>query len=417
MRALALAILLLAALAIVRADDPFIGEDYSAGLIELEPGDEMFYWLFKSRQSPSEDPLVLWLTGGPGCSSELAVFYENGPWTINDDLSLSKNEYSWNAISNLLFVDQPLGTGFSKTNKPDHYARNEDMVSETFYNFFVLFLEKFPEYKGRKFYITGESYAGHYIPAITAYFVKKNNPDINLVASAIGNGWVDPIVQYPEYNTFSYENGLIGDFSHILLKGGFWVCQQLIKTGLWFIALEECQLCDIPILGFPLKPRFNVYDIRIPCSNPPLCYDFGNLDKLIALDSVRTALGVGKRSWESCNQVVHTFMLGDWVTDFSPQVDFALKNGVGILVYSGDKDFICNWRGGEAWTNAIRWEKQALFQNADYQDWTVDGEPAGSYKKTDKFTFLRFFNAGHMVPMDQPKNALEMLRLFIEQEF
>ena len=424
-------ILLLALLSfnLILADNPFIDEDYEAGLIELEPGDEMFYWLFKSRSSPDKDPLVLWLTGGPGCSSELAIFYENGPWTINDDLTLKKNDFSWNEISNLLFVDQPLGTGFSKTNKPDHYATSEKMVAETFYKFFTMFLDKFPEYKDRPFYITGESYAGHYIPAITAYIIEQNNikkqsgietnmnQHINLISSAIGNGWVDPYTQYPEYNKFSYENELIGDFSHVLLQGGYWVCQQLIKTRLWFFALEGCQLLEIPILGFPLTPRFNVYDIRIPCSNPPLCYDFGNLDKLIALDDVRKAINVDSRSWEQCNQVVHTFMLGDWITDYSPQVDLALKNGVGFLVYSGDKDFICNWRGGEAWTNKIRWEKQLEFQSADYQDWDVDGTPAGQYKQTDNFTFLRVYDAGHMVPMDQPKNALEMLRKFIAQEF
>lgn len=417
MKLLALCLLAILALTVVKADDPFIGEDYEAGLLELEPGDEMFYWLFRSRKDPQNDPLVLWLTGGPGCSSELAVFYENGPFTINDDLTLNKNDYSWNEISNLLFVDQPLGTGFSSTDKPDHYARNEDMVAEYFYHFMTLFVEKFPEFKGRPFYITGESYAGHYIPAITAYLVEKGNPDINLISSAIGNGWVDPITQYPEYDHFSVENELVGAFHHYFLQAGYWVCEKLIQTGIWFIALEECQLVTTTILGNPLSPAFNVYDIRKPCSHPPLCYDFDNLDALIARKDVREALNVGKKPWSDCNQVVHTFMLGDWVTDLSPKVDYALRNGVDILVYSGDKDFICNWRGGEAWTNNIRWEKQTTFQAAGYEEWTVDGEPAGEFKRTDNFTFLRVYDAGHMVPMDQPKNALAMLQKFIDREF
>jgi cathepsin A (carboxypeptidase C) len=413
------ALLLLALLAFtsVMAEDPFKGEDYEAGLIELEPGDEMFYWLIKSRNDPAEDPLVLWLTGGPGCSSELALFYENGPWTINDDGSLKTNEYSWNAISNLLYIDQPLGTGFSKTNKPDHYARDEEMVAETFYDFFLLFLEKFPEYKGRPFYITGESYAGHYIPAITAYLVQKSNPEINLISSAIGNGWVDPIAQYPMYAKFSYENELIGAVQHTILQGGYWLCQQIIKTHLWFIALEACQLCTTTILGFPLKPRFNVYDIREPCEHGSLCYDFTNLDTLIAREDVREAIGVGNRGWEQCNQVVHTFMLGDWMNNFEPSVKLALDAGVDILVYSGDKDFICNWRGGEAWTNEIGWSGQEMFRSANYEKWLVDDVPAGEFKQHGNFTFLKVYDAGHMVPMDQPKVALEMLRKFIAKEF
>lgn len=418
MKAIALIAVALLVLSVHGNADPFEGEKYEAGLIELEKGDEMFYWLFKSRSNPDQDPLVLWLTGGPGCSSELAVFYENGPFTINDDLTLKRNDYSWNEISNLLFIDQPLGTGFSKTDKPDHYARNEEMVADYFYRFFTLFLEKFPEYKGRPFYITGESYAGHYIPAITAYLVQKGNKDINLISSAIGNGWVDPPAQYPEYATFALEEALVGTVHHYILTAGYWVCKQLIKVDLlWFIALEECQLMTTTILGNPLSPAFNVYDVRRKCDHPPLCYDFNNLDILIARKDVREALKVGNRSWSSCNQIVHTFMLGDWVSNLSPKVDLALKNGVGILVYSGDRDFICNWRGGEAWTNNIRWENQTLFNSADYEKWIVNGTEAGQFKKTNNFTFLRVHEAGHMVPMDQPYNSLEMLRKFIDREF
>ncbi len=85
--------------------DPFAGEDYDAGLLDLGEGDDMFYWLFRSRNNPETDPLVLWLTGGPGCSSELAIFYENGPWWLRPGGKLERNEHSWNEVSNLLFVD------------------------------------------------------------------------------------------------------------------------------------------------------------------------------------------------------------------------------------------------------------------------------------------------------------------------
>jgi len=84
-----------------------------------------------------------------------------------------------------------------------------------------------------------------------------------------------------------------------------------------------------------------------------------------------------------------------------------------VLVYSGDKDFVCNWRGGEAWTNAVEWSGQAAFQAAPYSDWLVDGKPAGQLKQAGNFKFLRVFEAGHMVPMDQPVNALNMLQTFM----
>lgn len=94
-------------------DSLFLNETYSSGFLPVKDIGSIFYWWFESRDKPSEDPLVLWLTGGPGCSSEIALFTENGPFTIKDDLSLKINPHSWNNNANLLYIDQPLGTGFS----------------------------------------------------------------------------------------------------------------------------------------------------------------------------------------------------------------------------------------------------------------------------------------------------------------
>lgn len=71
----------------------------------MSASEDIFYWLFRSRNNDVNDPLVIWLTGGPGCASELAIFYENGPFSINDDLTLNRNENSWNNNANLLYVD------------------------------------------------------------------------------------------------------------------------------------------------------------------------------------------------------------------------------------------------------------------------------------------------------------------------
>lgn len=120
------------------------------------------------------------------------------------------------------------------------------------------------------------------------------------------------------------------------------------------------------ILGLPTAPRFNVYDIREKCEHPPLCYDFSNVDKFLAREDVQKALGTTGRKWVDCQMMVHTFLLGDWITDLSSQVGYLLDNGVKGLVYSGDKDFICNWRGGEAWTNAMDWSGKQDYNNKAY---------------------------------------------------
>ncbi|KAL4449695.1 hypothetical protein ABPG74_007518 [Tetrahymena malaccensis] len=404
-------VLLLALLSLAFADQNpiFLNETYNTGFVKIRKDSDIFYWQFDSRSNPSTDPLVIWLNGGPGCSSLTGLFAENGPFKVNDDLTLSSNPYSWNSNANLVFVDQPVGTGYSRAGF-NEFTHNETQIAEDFYQFLLGLYGRFPQFKGKKLFITGESYAGHYIPAISAKIVSQNNQWIKLAGSAIGNGLVSPYQQYPEYANFAYENNLIGKVKYGILKGAFWACQQLIKAGVsWLTTMEECQLGVTSILGNPLKPKFNVYDIRDKCSTPPLCYDFSNIDKFLALPQVIQALGTQGRKWVECSKPVHLALTADWMLDLSPQVSYLLSKGVNVLVYSGDQDFICNWRGGEKWTNELQWSKQKEFQQTNYTQW----QNFGAYKTVDNFTFLRVYQAGHMVPMDQPQAALEMLNLFI----
>ena len=395
--------------------NPFRHEDYEAGLMQLNEEDEMFYWLMRSRNTPEFDPLVLWLTGGPGCGAQMAIFYQNGPWYINDDLSLSKNPYSWNEAANVLYVDQPLGSGFSNTTNPDNRAMNQDDVAKTFYEFLLKFIEKYPEYKKRNFYVTGESYAGHYVPAITAYILEQENPDIRLVATAIGNGWVNAKIQYPQYRHFSLEHNLIeGTLENWYYMFHFSVCQLLIFFDFRLTAFRYCEATMNEIPGTPRS--FNIFDIRKECIGP-VCYEFDNVVKLMNLPEVRKAINMDDRPFDLCDGQVFKEMKGDQVSSFIPHVKEILDHDVGVFVYSGDKDYICNWKGGEAWTNRVFWSKQDEFRTARYNRWVVNGEIAGEYKRSGKLTFMKVFDAGHMVPMDQPVRALEMFKSFIARDF
>ena len=116
--------------------------------------------------------------------------------------------------------------------------------------------------------------------------------------------------------------------------------------------------------------------------------------------------------------MVHTYLLGDWMTNLMPQVAEILdQTDIEVLVYSGDKDWICNWRGGEAWTLATKWGEQETFAAQEYESWTVNGTPAGEMRQHGNLHFLRVYEAGHMVPMDQPENALAMLTRFIQNDW
>ncbi|MCL7021460.1 hypothetical protein MKW94_011535, partial [Papaver nudicaule] len=172
----------------------------------------MFYFFFESRMNKN-DPVVIWLTGGPGCSSELAVFYENGPFTIANNMSLMWNEFGWDKASNLLYVDQPTGTGFSYSSDERDLRQDEDGVSNDLYDFLQAFFAKHPQFQKNDFYITGESYAGHYIPAFASRVHKGNKNKegihINLKGFAIGNGLTNPAVQYKAYTDYALQNKLI----------------------------------------------------------------------------------------------------------------------------------------------------------------------------------------------------------------
>ena len=176
-------------------------QQYS-GYFNLSTGDKhLFYWFFSSRSSPDTDPVVLWLTGGPGCSSEVALFGENGPCKVSPDgMTTIPNAASWNTHANLLYVDQPVGTGFSYGTAFDH---DEVGVGNDMYAFLQAFFGAHPALRSNAFFVFGESYAGHYVPNV-AHRVWVGNgaggaPHINLVGTSVGNGLTDPEVQYAYY--------------------------------------------------------------------------------------------------------------------------------------------------------------------------------------------------------------------------
>jgi len=278
------------------------------------------------------------------------------------------------------------------------------------YEFLVGLFDKHPEFKKKPFYVTGESYAGHYVPAISYHLVKKNNSDINLKAIAIGNGWVDPYMQYPAYAQFSLENNLIDLGLYLQLQQTFSYCQFLIKSK----SSDAMNVCQGGVNQIMAGQNFNVYDIRIPCKIPGLCYNFTLITDFLKRPDVEKALNVVGRNWTSCSNVVYSDMMGDILNNLRDKVA-ALVNTykVKVLVYSGNKDFICNWRGGEAWTNTIfNGQKQLEFVQQEFTPWNVSGKPAGKYKTKGSLTFLNVYNSGHMVPMDQPVNALAMINQF-----
>ncbi|XP_043703124.1 serine carboxypeptidase-like [Telopea speciosissima] len=376
----------------------------------------MFYFFFESRNS-KKDPVVIWLTGGPGCSSELAVFYENGPFTIANNLSLQWNDYGWDKVSNLLYVDQPTGTGFSYSSDRRDTRHNEEGVSNDLYDFLQAFFAEHPEFVENDFYITGESYAGHYIPAFAARVHRGNKAKegihINLKGFAIGNGLTDPAIQYQAYTDYALNMGLIKESEYKVINKFLPVCELAIKacgTNGKIPCVASFIVCNsIFSMIIGIAGDINYYDVRKKCEGS-LCYDFSNMEKFLNEKSVRDALGVGDIEFVSCSPTVYQAMILDWMRNLEVGIPALLDDGIKLLIYAGEYDLICNWLGNSRWVHAMEWSGQKEFVAASNVSFQVDGGEAGQMKSYGPLTFLKVHDAGHMVPMDQPKAALEMLK-------
>lgn len=142
----------------------------SSGYLDIIDQDKhLFYWFFESRNDPSTDPIILWLNGGPGCSSITGLLFEKiGPSYITKEIKPEHNPYSWNNNASVIFLEQPVGVGFSYSSKK---VGDTATAAKDTYVFLELFFQKFPQFLTSNLHIAGESYAGHYLPKIASEIV------------------------------------------------------------------------------------------------------------------------------------------------------------------------------------------------------------------------------------------------------
>ena len=189
-------------------------KQYSGYLDDDEDDKHLFYWFFESRNDPKNDPVVLWLNGGPGCSSLTGLFMELGPSSINKNVEVKFNPASWNSNASVIFLDQPVNVGYSYSGSS---VSNTIAAGKDVYALLTLFFEQFPEYAKQPFHISGESYAGHYIPAFASEILSHKKRNINLQSVLIGNGLTDAYTQYEWYRPMACGEG---DWPAVLSEQG-----------------------------------------------------------------------------------------------------------------------------------------------------------------------------------------------------
>lgn len=381
--------------------------------------DRLFFWLFESRNDPKNDPVVLWLNGGPGCSSMQAVLFENGPATLDENMVLQRNPYSWNSNATMIYLDQPLNVGYSVGSDK---VRDSSQAAEDVYSFLSLLFKQFPQYKSLPLHLAGESYAGRYIPVMAERIMRDSSRTFSVDSIMLGNGAVDAYSEYASYQPMLCGKGgyheVIQPETCDKMSKDLPQCTSDLRSCLDYNQDSACRKAQFSCRSQMQFGKLNPYDIRIPCqkTNTGLCY--AGLDRVqdfFDSSAVKTALGVDQDlSYKVCS---NSFMQGfDHWDEYVPtkhNVTNLLEQGVRTLVYSGDKDIIVNWLGGQMWTRDLAWSGHTQFAASidSPATWTLpeNSQKAGTVAQTGPLTFIRVFDAGHMVPHDQPAAALDMV--------
>ncbi|EPS35383.1 hypothetical protein H072_11220 [Dactylellina haptotyla CBS 200.50] len=406
--------------------DPGVRQ-YSGYLDDMENDKHLFFWFFESRSKPKEDPVILWLNGGPGCSSMLGLFTVLGPSLLDPKIGgLKRNPYSWNNNASILFLDQPVNTGFSYSKS--NPVNNTVAAGKDVYALLTLFFQKFPQYSKQDFHIAGESYAGHYIPVFAQEILshKPKDRDFNLKSIMIGNGIVDALTQSAYFQPMACGEGgipsILDPAACRTLNVTSQKCTKLLSDCYKAPDTNKCahaqKFCAEGARDPFAKSGYSLYDMRQNCATPAV--NCGTEYKWVSSYFNKTgfldAIGAETIPWQACNDPVDQRFteVGDWAMPYHQYLPSILEK-IPVLIYAGDTDYICNWLGNKAWTEKLEWKGKSEYNRAEMKPFKLkDGKQVGETKGAMGLTFTRVYQAGHMVPADQPEAALALLTKWLE---
>ena len=413
---------------------------------DAEPRGMFMFWLFQPTNASAMDTMTIWLNGGPGCSSFLAgIMFECAPVTTPHhpagypksrfDEPLVANDWSWTKATNMLFVEQPAGVGFSTGPLPD----TEDDVSNDVYNFLVNFYDTFQDYQDKRLFIFGESYAGYYVPSIAHKIYRENNYGtyryMNLTGIGLGNAWMDAMDQGPTVIDYAWWHGMIDSPTRKGLHAVWDECRMggddLDKPFHSFTIPDECGVVEATLMaaGAGLFPDMspNIYDVTTWDTYPLLFDPNSTISQFYNNPKVKKALhaptdihfrgcipGAGhrrhRRRMEEEKLPGQLLLAHDKPDSVVQYVGELLDDAaIRILVYNGDRDLSCNAPGSEMLLDNMIWYGMNGWKHAPRGLWMVDGLPAGYSRTHDNLDFLVVTNSGHLVPNNRPVQALDII--------
>ncbi|XP_069684756.1 venom serine carboxypeptidase-like [Periplaneta americana] len=376
-----------------------VNKDYNSNL---------FVWFFPAQNNYENAPVILWLEGGPGTSGLFTLFNEFGPYFIKDDLSLRENPYSWHRNYSVIFVDNPVGTGFSFTNNDTGYAEDETQVGTELYTMLIQFFKIFSELQTLPFYIAGESYGGKYVPAL-GHAIHQLNPTaelkLNLQGLMVGNGLTDPI-NMVDYSTLLYELGLVDTNTYQRMHSLEDECRQATQEGNYVDAYNTLQ--QVLLLLFSSTHYTSYFNFLYPDMPPQMSMLYMTF---VEQPEVRAAIHVGDSEY-SDGSTVRTRMIPDIMVSVKPWLEELLDN-YRVMYYSGQLDIVVAYAFSVNMYNNLQFGAAQEYKKAERLPWYVNGELAGYTKTAGNFTEVLVRNAGHIVAVDQPAWLLDLISKFI----
>ncbi|KAK4424913.1 Serine carboxypeptidase-like 40 [Sesamum alatum] len=392
--------------------------------VDRKAGRAFYYYFVEAQRSQKSLPLLLWLNGGPGCSSlAYGAMQELGPFRVHSDgKTLYKNRFAWNYAANVLFLESPAGVGFSYSNTTADFKIGGDRRTATDnYVFLLNWLERFPEYKDRDFYISGESYAGHYVPqlahTILYHNLKANKTIINLKGIIIGNAVIDDETDVKGMYEYFGTHALVSDeTTNRIMKYCDFSPNATQQSDECSDAANEADRCINPI---------DIYNIYAPlCSNSSLTdqpkkangmsldpcsdsYVYAYLNRPEVQEALHANVTKISYAWQPCSEVLKKWT--DSPATIIPLLKEFMAHGLRVWIFSGDID------GRIPVTSTKRSiKKMKLPIKISWHPWFLGGEVGGYTQVYEgNLTFATVRGAGHQVPSYQPARALSLIMHFL----
>jgi carboxypeptidase C (cathepsin A) len=399
----------------------YLGLTGYAGYITMNPltGSSLFYWLFESiggNITADSRPLIIWVEGGPGCSGSITMLWEGiSPLTVNSNPIPARTNpaYTWGTSYHIISIDFPYGAGYSFANSEGDNKNSTQAATYYLWRCLYKLNAKYPTWfsNNRPVFIFGSSYGGHWVPGLAWNVLQQNGlfPGfyVNLTGIGIGDGWVDPASQTQTYANYAYSTSLMNSNQLSIVN----YYQNLVATqlsqGQWFQAANNWGNILGAFGGF--SSNANIYNVRFYGD-----YNEDNFDRFMNDESTKEMLHVYPNSqFASCNQTVYNYYTQDIMNSSIVFLPYILAQGVKVIMYNGQDDFIVNSPGVENMMAAIDWPYALEFINSERMSWVVNGQQAGYVQTSNNLTYVQILDAGHMTAYDQPVNVKNMVETFI----